>query len=79
MTMTASQFVDARGGPKAVADATGKQPNAVSVWKNRNKIPRDAWPDIQLAWPDVSLADLLAIEKASAEAEAGAEPSEALA
>lgn len=63
--MTASEFVDARGGPKAVAEATGRNPGAVSLWKNRNKIPRDAWPEVIKAFADVTLDDLLGIEKAS--------------
>lgn len=63
--MTASEFVDARGGPKAVAEATGRNPGAVSLWKNRNKIPRDAWPEVIKGFAGVTLDDLLAIEKAS--------------
>lgn len=62
---TAATFVDERGGPKAVADATGRKPGAVSLWKNRNRIPRDAWPEILKAYPDVSLDALLAIEGAA--------------
>lgn len=62
--ITAAQFVDGRGGPKAVATATGKTPGAVSLWKNRNKLPREAWPEILKAYPDVSLDDLLKIEGA---------------
>jgi hypothetical protein len=62
--MTASQFVDAHGGPKAVAEATDRNPGAVSLWKNRNRIPRDAWPEV-IKGLGVSLDDLLAIEKAS--------------
>lgn len=68
--MTASEFVDAHGGPKAVADRTGRQPGAVSLWKNRNRLPREAWPEIIKGFPDVSLDDLLAIEKASEPVEA---------
>lgn len=63
--MTASEFVDARGGPKAVAEATGRKPGAVSLWKNRNKIPRDAWPEVIKGFADVTLDDLLNIERAS--------------
>lgn len=63
--MTASEFVDARGGPKAVAEATGRNPGAVSLWKNRNKIPRDAWPEVIKGFADVTLDDLLNIERAS--------------
>lgn len=66
MAMTsASAFVDERGGPKAVAEATGRNPGAVSLWKNRNKLPRSAWPDVQKAYPDISLDDLLAMEAAT--------------
>lgn len=62
---SASAFVDERGGPKAVAVATGRNAGAVSLWKNRNRIPRDAWPEIQKAYPDVSLDALLQMEKAA--------------
>lgn len=65
MNLTARTFVDTRGGPKAVADATGRNPGAISLWRNRNKIPRDAWPEVIKGFPDVTLDDLLAIEKAS--------------
>lgn len=60
----ARQFVKDHGGPKAVAEATGRKPGAVSLWKNRNKIPREAWPEV-IKGLGVSLDDLLAIEAAS--------------
>jgi hypothetical protein len=65
MADTPIQFIDTRGGPTAVANATGHKVGAVNVWRHRNKIPRTAWPEVMLAFPDVSMPDLLEMEKLS--------------
>lgn len=65
MTQTALQFIDAKGGPAAVARATGYKPGAVALWRHRNKLPRTAWPEIVEAF-GVTLDTLLEIETASA-------------
>ncbi len=70
MVDTPIQFIDARGGPTAVANATGHKVGAVNVWRHRNKIPRTAWPEVMTAFPDVTMADLLAMEKISGREEA---------
>ncbi|HYC66670.1 hypothetical protein [Brevundimonas sp.] len=61
----AKQFVRDHGGPKAVALATDRKPGAVSLWVNRNKLPRDAWPEIMKAFPAMTLDVLLAMEAAN--------------
>ena len=71
MRMTAREFIKAKGGPAAVAQATGHKPGAVSLWGFRNKLPRSAWPEIMGAF-NVSLDDMKAIEARSAKVEAQA-------
>ena len=66
MVKTAVDFIDARGGPAAIARATERQPGAVALWRHRNKLPRSAWPEIIKAFPDVTIDQLIAIEKRSA-------------
>lgn len=72
MVHTASSFIDAKGGNAAVALATGYQPGAVALWRHRNRLPRNAWPEILKAYSDVHLDDLLAIERRGAEQSAEA-------
>lgn len=62
--MNAADFIDAKGGPAAVAVATGYKAGAVSLWKHRRKLPRSAWPEILEAYPDVTMDELKAIEAA---------------
>lgn len=63
--LTAARVIDAAGGPKAFAEAIGKNQITVRVWKCRGFFPRVAWPDIQAAYPDLTTERLLEIEKAS--------------
>jgi hypothetical protein len=65
MAKTPTDFIAERGGPTAVARATGNKPNTVDLWRHRNKIPRSAWPEIMEAFPDVSISDLKDIEQRS--------------
>ena len=60
--MNAAEFIDKKGGPAAVARATGYKPGAVALWRHRNKLPRTAWPEIIDAYPDITLSELKAIE-----------------
>ncbi len=62
---TPISFIDGRGGPTAVAVATGYNVGAVNLWRHRNKIPRSAWPEVLTAYSDVTIADLLEIEQLS--------------
>lgn len=64
--MTAEEFIDTRGGPAAVARATGYKPGTVSLWRHRKKVPRSAWPEIIEAFPDLTMADLKAMEALAA-------------
>lgn len=65
MSDTAAHIIDSKGGPASVAAVTGKTPGAVRVWKHRNLIPREAWPEVMTAFPDITLAKLIATEKAA--------------
>lgn len=67
---TAAQIIDDKGGPAAFAEKLNKTPGAVRVWKHRNQIPREAWPDILTVFPDVSLETLIATEPAPSGASA---------
>jgi hypothetical protein len=63
--LTASLVITNAGGPKAFAEAIGKNQITVRVWKCRGFFPRMAWPDIQAAFPELTTEKLLEIEKAS--------------
>jgi hypothetical protein len=63
LAMNVAQIIESRGGAKALADALGKTPVAVRVWKSRNRIPRSAWPDLMAKFPDLTLDQLLASER----------------
>jgi hypothetical protein len=62
MAITAAHLIDEKGGPTAVAATVGKSPGAVRVWKHRDRIPRESWPEIMKAYPDVTLERLIATE-----------------
>jgi hypothetical protein len=64
MAGSASQIIDDKGGPAAVAAKVGRSPGAVRLWKHRDTFPREAWPEIIEAYPDVTLDRLREIEKA---------------
>jgi len=65
MSNEVSQFIDQKGGPSAVAAATGYAANAVYQWKHRNTLPRSAWPEVMKSLDGVTLDDLLALEAAT--------------
>lgn len=67
MSNTATQIIVENGGARAVAAAIGKKPGAVRLWKHRNSIPRDAWPDLITTFPGITLERLLASEAPVAE------------
>jgi hypothetical protein len=45
MAKTAAQFIEAKG-IAALAEASNREPGAIRLWKFRNRIPRDAWPEL---------------------------------
>jgi hypothetical protein len=63
MFATPADLIDAKGGNAIVARDIDYSEGAVAVWKHRGRIPRVAWPDLQLRYPDVTLEVLLAIER----------------
>lgn len=73
MPDSVTDFIDKLGGPAKIADAIVKlepprqayKPGAVALWRFRNKIPRNAWPELLRAFPHLTNEALLAIEAAS--------------
>lgn len=63
--VSASDIIDAQGGPTVFAEKVNRTAGAVRVWKHRNYFPRDAWPEIIGAFPDMTLERLMQIEAAS--------------
>lgn len=64
MINSAHQLIEDKG-VSAIAEATRREPGAVRVWKHRNRIPRDAWPELMDAFPDVTLDVLRRLEEAA--------------
>lgn len=65
MYSSAADFIEAKGGPAALAAQVGYSPGAVRQWKFRGIIPRDAWPNILKACPDTTLDKLMELESRS--------------
>jgi hypothetical protein len=63
---SAAEIIDAYGGSTVFAKAVGWSAGAVRLWKHRNLIPRDAWPEVIKAFPDITLDLLMEIEPDSA-------------
>ncbi len=61
---TPADFIEAKGNATAFAQAIGAEASKVRMWKHRNRIPRDAWPEILTAFPDVSIETLKKLEAA---------------
>jgi hypothetical protein len=57
MVLSASDFIEAKG-TQVVARATGRTPEAVRVWKTRNRFPRSAWLELAQAFPELTLDTL---------------------
>lgn len=57
-------FIKKEGGPKAVAKAVGCSPGAVSLWANREAVPRGSWPEVMKAFPAITLETLQRWERA---------------
>ena len=65
---TAAAFIDDKGGSAELARVIGCDPAAVRMWKHRERIPRDAWPELIQLVPGVTLETLLDLEKAASAA-----------
>jgi hypothetical protein len=66
MTETVRTFIDKLDGNGAVAKATGYTEGAVALWVHRNRLPRNAWPELMKAFSHVTLDSLLALEASTA-------------
>lgn len=64
MSEQAGQIIDELGGAAAISRATKYTDGAVRQWKFKNRIPRNAWPDLVDAFPAISLERLRATEAA---------------
>lgn len=68
MSLTAADFIKVKGVAQ-IAKHTGRKPGAVRMWKLREKLPREVWPELIAAYPDeLDLEALKRIELASARA-----------
>jgi len=61
MVTSPAQFIEDKGVLE-VATATGRTEGAVRVWKTRNRFPREAWLEINLAFPELTLQVLRKLE-----------------
>jgi len=64
--MTFQDWIDEKT-PQTLHDVLGVPQGTIRVWRHRNVIPRNVWPDILKEWRHlgVDVADLLAMETAS--------------
>ncbi|WGM47680.1 hypothetical protein KOAAANKH_02562 [Brevundimonas sp. NIBR10] len=60
--MQAREWIDANGGPTAVARTLDKKVGTVCVWSFRNVLPRSVWPEILQSFPDTTMDVLLETE-----------------
>lgn len=74
---TASQLIEAVGGSDALAGVLGERPVTVRSWKHRNRIPRSAWPELQIAFPQTATLEALLETERAADAETASTPVEA--
>lgn len=64
MNKSPAQIIGEKG-VAVIAEATGREPNAIRQWKHRNCFPRSAWPELMTAFPEeLSYEHLLKIEAA---------------
>lgn len=64
--MDFAEFIDHYGAP-AISSVTGVDVTLVAVWKSRNHIPRDRWPELLTGLRGLKISRLLALESASKE------------
>lgn len=51
--------------PQTLHVALGAEVGTIRVWRHRNIVPRNVWPEIMVEFPELGLSDLLAMEAAS--------------
>lgn len=64
----ARDWIDANGGPTAVARTLDKKVGTVCVWSHRNVLPRGVWPEILQAFPETTMEALLETETSDTQA-----------
>lgn len=62
--MTFADWID-RKTPKTLHDVLRAEIGTIRVWRHRNIIPRNVWPEIMRGFPETGLTDLLEMEEAS--------------
>ena len=66
--MTFAEFI-AKRGAQTISSRLGRDVSQIYVWKTRNKIPRERWPELLVAFEDLTVDDLFAMAHASKSAE----------
>lgn len=61
MDKTPAKLIEEKGAER-IAAATGAQIGTVRVWKTRNRIPREVWPELIETFDDLSVERMKAIE-----------------
>lgn len=61
--MTFADFI-AKTGAQTISGRLGLPAAQIYVWKNRNHIPRERWPELLVAFPEMKVDDLFAMDHA---------------
>ncbi len=51
--------------PETLNVVLGEKVGTIRVWRHRNVIPRNVWPEIMVKFPEVGLSDLMDWEEAA--------------
>lgn len=51
--------------PKTLGVVLHQELGTIRVWRHRNIIPRNVWPEIMVKFPEVGLSDLMEWEEAA--------------
>lgn len=62
--MTFAEWIDKKT-PETLHIVLGQRIGTIRMWKHRNIIPRDVWPEIMKGFAEVGLNDLLDMERAA--------------
>lgn len=62
--MTFSDWIDQKG-PETLSLVLGVRIGTIRVWRHRNIIPRNVWPDIVTRIKGMTMLQLMAMEEAS--------------
>ena len=62
--MTFSDWIDLKT-PQTLSVVLKKKEGTIRMWKTRNSIPRDIWPEIMERFAEIGVRDLRDMEAAS--------------